>query len=58
MSHVSDVWFRVTDLAVVEFRQPETGMPDTARVAAILGHCLTEGHLILMSAGTYWQAIR
>jgi 4-aminobutyrate aminotransferase len=41
-----------------EFRSPETGLPDTARVAAILGHCLNDGHLILMSAGTYSQAVR
>jgi 4-aminobutyrate aminotransferase-like enzyme len=45
-------------MVAVEFRRPETGIPDTARVSAILGHCLTEGHLILMSAGTYSQAIR
>jgi 4-aminobutyrate aminotransferase-like enzyme len=40
-----------------EFRSPKTGLPDTARVAAILGHCLDE-HVILMSAGTYSQAVR
>jgi 4-aminobutyrate aminotransferase len=45
-------------MVAVEFRHPETGLPDTARVSAILGHCLTEGHLILMSAGTYSQAVR
>jgi 4-aminobutyrate aminotransferase len=45
-------------MVAVEFRQPQTGMPDTARVSAILGYCLAEGHLILMSAGTYSQAIR
>jgi 4-aminobutyrate aminotransferase len=45
-------------MVAVEFRRPETGIPDTARVSAILGRCLTEGHLILMSAGTYSQAIR
>jgi 4-aminobutyrate aminotransferase-like enzyme len=45
-------------MVAVEFRHPETGAPDTARVSAILGHCLTEGHLILMSAGTYSQAVR
>ncbi|HEV7862862.1 MAG TPA: aminotransferase class III-fold pyridoxal phosphate-dependent enzyme, partial [Acidimicrobiia bacterium] len=45
-------------MVAVEFRQPGTGLPDTARVSAILGRCLTEGHLILMSAGTYSQAIR
>jgi 4-aminobutyrate aminotransferase len=45
-------------MVAAEFRHPETGIPDTARVTAILGHCLTEGHLILMSAGTYSQAVR
>ncbi|HEV3364021.1 MAG TPA: aminotransferase class III-fold pyridoxal phosphate-dependent enzyme [Acidimicrobiia bacterium] len=45
-------------MVAVEFRHPETGVPDTARVSAILGHCLTEGRLILMSAGTYSQAVR
>ena len=45
-------------MVAVEFRHPETGIPDTARVSAILGHCLTEGHLILMSAGTYSQTVR
>ena len=45
-------------MVAAEFRSPETGLPDTARVAAILGHCLDDGHLILMSAGTYSQAVR
>ncbi len=45
-------------MVAAEFRSPETGLPDTARVAAILGHCLNDGHLILMSAGTYSQAVR
>jgi len=45
-------------MVAVEFRHPETGIPDTARVSAVLGHCLTEGHLILMSAGTYSQTVR
>jgi 4-aminobutyrate aminotransferase len=45
-------------MVAVEFRHPETGIPDTARVSAVLGHCLNEGHLILMSAGTYSQSIR
>jgi len=45
-------------MVAAEFRNPETGTPDTARVAAILGHCLTEGHLILMSAGTYSHVVR
>jgi 4-aminobutyrate aminotransferase len=45
-------------MVAIEFRHPETGAPDTARVSAILGHCLAEGHLILMSAGTYSQVVR
>jgi 4-aminobutyrate aminotransferase len=45
-------------MVAAEFRSPETGLPDTARVAAILGHCLSDGHLILMSAGTYSQTVR
>ena len=45
-------------MVAVELRHPETGLPDTARVGAVIGHCLTEGHLILMSAGTYSQSIR
>ena len=34
-----------------EFAEP-------ARVAAIQKHCLDEGHLILMNAGTYGRALR
>ncbi|HYH49168.1 MAG TPA: aminotransferase class III-fold pyridoxal phosphate-dependent enzyme [Acidimicrobiia bacterium] len=45
-------------MVAAEFRHPQTGMPDTARVAAIVAHCLNEGHLILMSAGTYSQTVR
>jgi 4-aminobutyrate aminotransferase len=45
-------------MVAVELRRPDTGIPDTARVSAVLAHCLAEGHLILMSAGTYSQAIR
>jgi 4-aminobutyrate aminotransferase len=45
-------------MVAAEFRSPKTGFSDTARVAAILGHCLNDGHLILMSAGTYSQAVR
>ena len=30
-------------MVAAEFRSPDTGLPDTARVAAILGHCLDEG---------------
>jgi 4-aminobutyrate aminotransferase len=35
-----------------------TGFADASRVPAILQHCLHEGHLILMSAGTYGRDIR
>jgi 4-aminobutyrate aminotransferase len=45
-------------MVAAELRRPDTGIPDTARVSAVLAHCLAEGHLILMSAGTYSQAIR
>jgi 4-aminobutyrate aminotransferase-like enzyme len=45
-------------MVAAEFRIPETGAPDTARVAAILRHCLNDGHLILMSAGTYSHVVR
>src|SRR5947208_945221 len=40
-------------MVAAEFRHPQTGAPDTARTAAIQNHCLREGHLILMNAGTY-----
>jgi 4-aminobutyrate aminotransferase len=45
-------------MVAAEFRAPETGRPDTARVKEILGHCLKDGHLILMGAGTYSQSVR
>jgi 4-aminobutyrate aminotransferase len=45
-------------MVAVEFHRPDTGIPDTGRVAAVLGHCLADGHLILMSAGTYSQVVR
>lgn len=35
-----------------------TEFDDPARVAAIIKHCLEEGHLILMNAGTYGCCIR
>ncbi|MEQ1874234.1 MAG: aminotransferase class III-fold pyridoxal phosphate-dependent enzyme [Ilumatobacteraceae bacterium] len=35
-----------------------TEFDDPARVAAITKHCLEEGHLILMNAGTYGRCIR
>ena len=35
-----------------------TEFDDPARVAAVTKHCLEEGHLILMNAGTYGRCIR
>ena len=35
-----------------------TEFDDPARVAAIAKHCLEEGHLILMNAGTYGRCVR
>ena len=35
-----------------------TEFSDAARVAAITKHCLEEGHLILMNAGTYGKVLR
>ena len=35
-----------------------TVFEDPARVPRVLEHCLTEGHLILMNAGTYGNVIR
>ncbi len=34
------------------------GVPDPARVAAIAAHCLDEGHLLLMNAGTAGNVLR
>lgn len=45
-------------MVAVELADPGTGLPDGARVAAILRHCLDEGHLILMGAGSYGNIIR
>jgi 4-aminobutyrate aminotransferase len=45
-------------MVAAEFADPATGLPDPARVAAIQRHCLEEGHLILMNAGTYGNVIR
>ncbi len=45
-------------MVAVELADPDTGRPDGARVAAIQKHCLDEGRLILMNAGTYGQVIR
>ena len=35
-----------------------TEFDDPARVSALLQHCLDEGHLILMNAGTYGRCLR
>ena len=35
-----------------------TEFDDAARVAAVQTHCLEEGHLILMNAGTYGRTLR
>jgi 4-aminobutyrate aminotransferase-like enzyme len=35
-----------------------TEFDDAARVSAVLQHCLTEGKLILMNAGTYGTSLR
>ncbi|MBI4884599.1 MAG: aminotransferase class III-fold pyridoxal phosphate-dependent enzyme [Actinobacteria bacterium] len=35
-----------------------TEFDDPARVSAIIKHCLEEGHLILMNAGTYGKCVR
>ncbi|HEX9259826.1 MAG TPA: aminotransferase class III-fold pyridoxal phosphate-dependent enzyme [Acidimicrobiales bacterium] len=35
-----------------------TEFHDAARVAAVQAHCLREGHLILMNAGTYGRTLR
>ena len=41
-----------------EFVDPVTGAPDATRVTAIQRHCLDEGRLILMNAGTYGNVLR
>ena len=35
-----------------------TEFHDAARVAAVQKHCLEEGHMILMNAGTYGKCLR
>jgi 4-aminobutyrate aminotransferase len=45
-------------MVAAEFRHSLTGAPDAARTAAIQAHCLREGHVILMNAGTYSNVIR
>ena len=45
-------------MVAAEFRDPENGSPDGARVAAVLAHCRDEANLLLMNAGTYGNVIR
>ena len=45
-------------MVAAEFRDPATGAPDGARVAAVLAHCRDESHLLLMNAGSYANVIR
>ena len=44
-------------MIATEFRSA-TGAPDAERVAAVARHCLTEGRLILMNAGTFGNVLR
>lgn len=41
-----------------DLRDPATGRPDASRVAAIARHCLDEGRVILMNAGTFGNVLR
>lgn len=45
-------------MVAMEFRDPDTGAPDPARTAAVIGHCREQGHLLLMNAGTWGNVIR
>ncbi len=45
-------------MVATELRDPESCRPDAARVAAILHHCLSEGRLVLMNAGTFGNVVR
>jgi 4-aminobutyrate aminotransferase-like enzyme len=45
-------------MVAAEFRDPSTGAPDAARTAAVVAHCRTENHLLLMNAGTWGNVIR
>lgn len=50
------------DPGIVDVRGPglmvASELSDAARVAAVLRHCLDDGHLILMNAGTFGTVIR
>jgi 4-aminobutyrate aminotransferase len=45
-------------MVAVEFTDPATGGPDGARASGVLKHCLGNGRLILMGAGSYGNIIR
>ncbi len=45
-------------MVATELRTPGSGRPDPERVAAVARHCLTEGKLILMNAGTFGNVLR
>ena len=45
-------------MLAVELRDPDTGAPDTARVAAVIDHAREHGNLLLMNAGTWANVIR
>jgi 4-aminobutyrate aminotransferase-like enzyme len=50
------------DGGIVDVRGPglmvASELADAGRVAAVLSHCLQDGHLILMNAGTFGNVIR
>lgn len=45
-------------MVAAEFRDPGTGEPDPLRCAAVIAHAREHGRLLLMSAGTWGNAIR
>ena len=45
-------------MVAAEFRDPTTGAPDAARVAAVLAHCRDHANVLLMNAGSYGNVIR
>jgi 4-aminobutyrate aminotransferase-like enzyme len=54
LQHEHDVIAQVRGLGLMN----GTELTDPARVAAITKHCLDEGRLILMNAGTYGSCLR
>ncbi len=50
------------DGGIVDVRGPglmvASELADAARVSQVIGHCLRDGHLILMNAGTYGNVVR